>query len=105
VELGKTNHNELNTLGVVYYRLAEFTNAIAILELGIKTDPAGGSAHDFFFLAMAHQRLGDSARADDYFAKALKWLEHQPSLPSESKQELEAFRAEAEAVLGKGKSK
>jgi tetratricopeptide (TPR) repeat protein/tRNA A-37 threonylcarbamoyl transferase component Bud32 len=105
VELGKTNHNELNTLGVVYYRLGEFTNAIATLELGIKTESAGGSAHDFFFLAMAHQRLGDSARADDYFAKALKWLEHQPSLPSESKQELEAFRAEAEAVLGKGKSK
>ena len=53
MELAKTNHNELNTLGVVYYRLGQLTNAIATLETGIKAERAGGSAHDFFFLAMS----------------------------------------------------
>jgi len=101
VELGKTNHNELNTLGIVYYRLGQLTNAITTLETGIKTDKEGGSAHDFFFLAMAYQRFGDSTRADDYFAKAVKWVEAQLSLSLQDKDELASFRAEAEAVLGK----
>ncbi|HEY5913991.1 MAG TPA: protein kinase [Verrucomicrobiae bacterium] len=101
VELGKTNHNELNTLGVVYYRLGQFTNAVATLELGITTDPAGGSAHDFFFLSMSYQRLGDQTTAEDYYGKALKWLEGQQDLSPEDKKDLDAFRAEAEEALGK----
>jgi len=103
VELGRTNYTELNTLGVVYYRLGQWTNAIATLETGIKTDKAGGSAHDFFFLAMSYQRLGRSAQAQDYFAKALEWWEHQTNPPS-GDAELLAFRAEAEEVLGKRKA-
>ena len=104
-ELTKTNHNELNTLGVVYYRLGQLTNAIATLEQGIKADSAGGSAHDFFFLAMAHQRLGDAQKAEAYFAKAVKWMEEQRSLSANGKEELESFRAEAEAVLARLKAK
>ena len=90
---------------MVYYRLGQLTNAIATLESGIKADSASGSAHDFFFLAMSHQRLGDTVKAQEHFAKALKWVSDQPSLPPESKQELESFRAEAEEVLGKSKVK
>ena len=68
-------------------------------------EPGGGSAHDFFFLAMSHQRLGDPVKAQEYFARAVKWMSDQPSLSSEWKAELEAFRAEAEEVLGKPKVK
>src|SRR5207302_1001335 len=105
VELGRTNHNEMNTLGVVYYRLGEFTNAITTLETGIKADAARGSAHDFFFLAMSYQRLGDSAKAEDYFVKATNWVAAQTNLPPNDKAELDAFRAEAEAALSKPPAK
>jgi len=105
VKLGKTNHTELNTLGVVYYRLRQFTNAVAALETGIIADKEGGSAYDFFFLAMSYQRLGDTAKADEYFSKALKWLESQSGLSPEDKKEIEGFRAEAEEVLGKNRLK
>jgi WD40 repeat protein/tetratricopeptide (TPR) repeat protein len=104
VELGKTNHNELNTLGVVYYRLGQLTNAIATLETGIKTDNEGGNAHDFFFLAMSYHRLGDLTWAESCYAKATKWLnENAASLSPQNSQELAEFRAEAEEVLGKRK--
>jgi len=103
VELSNTNHNELNTLGVVYYQLGQLTNAIATLEGGIKKDSAGGSAHDFFFLAMAYHRLGNAVQAENYYAKAIKWISEQPSLQPGWKEELDAFRAEAEEVLGKAK--
>ncbi len=52
---------------------------------------------------MAHQRLGDAPKANDYYAKALKWVEAQSSLSAEWREELDSFRAEAEAVLGKTK--
>jgi Tfp pilus assembly protein PilF len=102
VELDKSNYAALNTLGVVYYRLGQFSNAITTLETGIKADSAGGSAHDFFFLAMAYQRLGNSTKAEDYFAKALKWWQDHASA-ADGDAELLAFRAEAEQLLGKAK--
>jgi serine/threonine protein kinase/WD40 repeat protein/Tfp pilus assembly protein PilF len=104
VELSKTNHNELNTLGVVYYRLGQLTNAIETLEAGIKANRAGGSSHDFFFLAMSYQRLGDPTKARDYFTKATNWVAAQSTLPPTWQVELDAFRAEAEEVLGKPKA-
>jgi len=105
VELGKTNHNELNTLGVVYYRLGRLTNAITTLETGIKADTAGGSAYDFFFLAMSHQQLGDLAKAREYFVRGTNWVAAQTNLPPNDKAELDAFRTEAEDVLTKPKAK
>jgi len=105
VELTRTNSIQLNTLGVVYYRLGQLANAIKTLEEGIKANKEGGWAEDFLFLAMAHQRLGEAAKAQAYFDKAVKRIEAQPPLFPEAKEELDSFRAEAEAVLGKTKSK
>ncbi|HYV32999.1 MAG TPA: tetratricopeptide repeat protein, partial [Candidatus Binatia bacterium] len=105
VELGKTNYAQLNTLGVVYYRLGQLTNAIATLETGIKADSEGGSAYDFFSLAMSYQRLGDPARAQEYFAKATNWVAAQINASPNDKAELDAFRAEAEDVLSKPKAR
>jgi tetratricopeptide (TPR) repeat protein len=102
VELtGGTNANHLNTLAVAYYRAGELTNSIATFAKYIKPDGDGGGAFDFFFLAMAHQQLRNSAKAEAYYAKAVKWVDDQPSLSDESKSELDSFRAEADAVLGK----
>jgi WD40 repeat protein/tetratricopeptide (TPR) repeat protein len=105
VELGKTNHNELNTLGVVYYRLGQLTNAITTLETGIKADTAGGSAHDFFFLAMAYQGLGDTVKAAGFFSKATNWVAAEAMPAQTVNTELDAFRAEAEEALATPKPK
>ncbi len=101
VELGKTNHNELNTLGVVYYRLGQLTNAITTLETGIQADKEGGSAYDFLILAMCYHGLGITTKAQDYFAKATNWMNAQTNLASSAMAELESFRAEAVEVLRK----
>jgi len=105
VGLSKTNHNELNTLGIVYYRLGKLTDAILTLEAGIKADKAGGSAHDFFFLAMACHRLGDSTKAQDYFTKGTNWMAAPPKLSPDDKKQVEDFRAEADAVLATSQAK
>jgi hypothetical protein len=69
----------------------------------VRLDVARDRAADFFFLAMAYQRLGDSARADYLFAKAVNSIER-PAVPPPAIQEaLQTFGAEAEEVLGKVK--
>jgi tetratricopeptide (TPR) repeat protein len=102
VELNRTNQN---TLGVVYYRLGQWQKAIESLEAGLRANAGEAGAAELFFLAVSHQRLGDAARANDYFAKAVKWMNEQRLLSPESKGELDAFRVEAEEVLGIAKDK
>jgi serine/threonine protein kinase/dipeptidyl aminopeptidase/acylaminoacyl peptidase len=89
-----------NTLGVVYYRLGKYEQAIAALERSLqKTKHA---AHDLFFLAMSYQQNGDSVKAQDHYERALRWWQGQGnSLPQGHIEELTAFRAEAEALLKK----
>jgi tetratricopeptide (TPR) repeat protein len=106
VELtGRTNANYLNTLGVVYYRLGQLTNALETLEAGLKEGGTATTAYDFLFLAMSCQRLADPSQAQDYFRKATNWLASQSSLRSNQKAELAAYRAEAEQLLAKQSTK
>jgi hypothetical protein len=60
----------------------------------------GGSAHDWFFVAIAHTILGHpKSFARSFYDKAVAWMEeHRPG-----DEELKRFRAEAAAVLGIGK--
>jgi hypothetical protein len=58
------------------------------------------AAHNLFFLVMCHARCGDSGKAKDCYGRAVKWVqEHQENLQPGGKEELDSFRAEAEAVL------
>jgi Flp pilus assembly protein TadD len=83
-----------NTLGVARYRNGDDKAAIAALETAMSLR-AGGDSYDWFFLAMAHWRLGDPHKAHTWFDRAVKWMDkHMPQ-----NGELRRFRAEAEALL------
>jgi WD40 repeat protein/tetratricopeptide (TPR) repeat protein len=91
-----------NTLGVVYYRLGQYAQAIETLQHSLRATNGQTAAFDLFFLAMCHARQGDSAKAKDCYDRAVHWAqEQQGKLRAEEKAELNAFRAEADALLGK----
>jgi hypothetical protein len=55
----------------------------------------GGDGTDWFFLAMAHARMGDKQEARKWFDRAVAWMEK--NRPGDD--ELRRFRAEAEELL------
>jgi len=86
--------NYRNTLGVAYYRNGDDRAAVAELETAMRMQ-AGGNSFDWFFLAMAHWRLGDRNTARTWFDRAVQWMDrHKPR-----DGELCRFRTEAEAML------
>ena len=90
-----------NTLGIVYYRRGDFAKACAILEESLAADRPSAAA-DLFFLAMCHARLGNAAAARDHFDRAVTAAEKRvAALAVEYRDELKAFRAEAETTLGR----
>jgi hypothetical protein len=55
-----------------------------------------GDSWNWFFLAMAHWRLGEKEKARASFDKAVQWMEmHQPQ-----NEELRRFRNEAAELVG-----
>jgi tetratricopeptide (TPR) repeat protein/tRNA A-37 threonylcarbamoyl transferase component Bud32 len=84
-----------NTLGVAHYRIGEWKAAIAALEHSMALRE-GGDSNDWFFLAMAHGRLGEKEKARKWFEQAVRWMEKNDP----KNDELAGFRAEAERVLG-----
>jgi WD40 repeat protein/tetratricopeptide (TPR) repeat protein len=89
-----------NTLGAVYYRLERYDSAIEELERSLRENKGNYAAYDLFFLAMCHARRNQAAQAWDCYDRAVKWVqERQDQLRSEEKKELDAIRAEAEALL------
>jgi serine/threonine protein kinase len=108
-----------NTLGAAYYRAGDWNNAISALERSMDPVFGGGTADDYFFLAMAHWQLGNPAgggqgaggdadkatgeeqarhrrEARKWYDMAVAWMEKiRPR-----NEELRRFRAEAAEVLG-----
>ncbi len=99
LELAPGEAMYLNTLGVVLYRAGQYGEAIATLELSLAAGRGQFDAFDFFFLAMAHHRLGHRADASTHFDRALRWLGDHKTLDARWAEALTGFRAEAEAVL------
>jgi Tfp pilus assembly protein PilF len=89
----------LNTLGVALYRAGQYAEAITNLEKSLAAAKGESDAFDLFFLAMARWNLGeiDQARAD--FDRAVRWRRDHAKLPAEHSRELDAFQAEAKALL------
>jgi tetratricopeptide (TPR) repeat protein len=87
--------NYRNTLGVAHYRNGDDRAAVAELETAIRLRSGGGS-YDWFFLAMAHWRLGERDKARARFDRAVRWMDRH----GRNDRDLGRFRAEAQAVLG-----
>lgn len=93
-----------STLGLAYYRAGRYRDAAAALEANLKDQETGALAYDLCFLAMCVQKLGDSARARQFFDVAVRWsAAHQNSL-AEYVADLTAFRTEASELLSIGKN-
>jgi tetratricopeptide (TPR) repeat protein len=84
-----------NTLGAAYYRRGDWPRARSSLEESINRNDGGGP-HDWFFLAMACQQLGDVERAQAWRKQAIQWMDAQEMKP----EDLLRYRAEADALLG-----
>jgi tetratricopeptide (TPR) repeat protein len=98
VEKEPQNSYSLNTLGVVYYRLGKFDQAIKTLDRAA-AGRQGGTAFDYFFLAMSYHHLGQPQKAREYYQKADGWWKRQGSISPQWTQELTDFRMEADALL------
>ncbi len=86
----------LRTLGVVYYRLEQWQKAIHTLEDSGKSNSAGPSACDLFFIAMSNHRLGKSGEARKWYDRAIQARKYaQP----EEIEELNTIHTEANIVL------
>jgi tetratricopeptide (TPR) repeat protein len=98
----------LNTLGVALYRDGKFDLAIKTLNEAIEANDKNGTALDWLFLAMAHQRNGNKEEAGKFLDKAGAWIDDalKEKKPLEGKalhwtqrQELKLLRKEAEALI------
>jgi WD40 repeat protein len=97
----------INTLGVAYYRVGKYAEAVAALE---KCLPEHGSkgieAYDLYFLAVCHHQLGNAATAQECFERAKDSHQRNAArLTKAQSEELNQFRKEAETLLEKPTSR
>jgi WD40 repeat protein len=95
----------LDTLGLAYYRAGRYREAVEVLRPNVENQLDTDLAYDLYFLAMSHQRLGETARARDYYDWAVRWVAMQRDFTPSTLDELTTFRAEAEELFGIGRKK
>jgi serine/threonine protein kinase/WD40 repeat protein len=100
VKLAPKNAVFANTLGVAYYRDGRYREAADVLRPNLDRQADKYLAFELYFLAMSHHRLGEAARARDYFAWAIRWEKTQSGLTPDEVEELKEFQAEAAVLLG-----
>jgi tetratricopeptide (TPR) repeat protein len=96
---GAENALVWNTLGVAHYYAGDWKAALTALQKSLKYR-RGGDSFDWFFLAMAHWKLGERGTARQWFTKAVAWMERKEN-GKKVTAELRRFRAEAETLLGR----
>jgi tetratricopeptide (TPR) repeat protein len=85
-----------NTLGVAMYYAGDLEGALDALRRSVRLQGAGNLV-DWLFLAMTHQRLGNSGEAKVWYERAVDWM----NARSGAEPEVLRFRAEADALFGR----
>jgi WD40 repeat protein len=88
-----------NTLGVVYYRLGQWGEAVEALQAAARANRDGPTAFDLFLLAMTYRQTGRQDKARECYDQAVRWLHAHTKLPPHEAAELRDIRGEADAVL------
>jgi tetratricopeptide (TPR) repeat protein len=101
LELSEQVGNNWNRLGVAHYRVGNWKAAIEALDKS-REYHNGGDGLDFFFLAMAHRKLGNPDKALQWYKQGVEWVEKNSQALAKDPQrtdELRRFRSEAETLL------
>ncbi|HVK11237.1 MAG TPA: tetratricopeptide repeat protein, partial [Gemmataceae bacterium] len=101
VELDPKLWNVWSILGTAHYRAGNPKAAVTALHKSAELGP-GRDAEEWFFLAMAHHRMGHHDEARKAYEQAVRWLDrNQDGLAKDKGQAegLRRLRAEAEGVL------
>jgi WD40 repeat protein/tetratricopeptide (TPR) repeat protein len=98
VKLAPNQAECLNTLGVVYYRLGRWDDAINTLHAAARSRPAGASGSDLLFLAMSYHKGGRPDVARVQFEQAIHWW-NRAQLTAQQVAELTAIQVEVKLVL------
>jgi len=96
---------DLRAHAAALYRAGQDREAIQHWEEAAKFYPP--RAWDWLFLAMAHDRLGEAAKAQDYLARARDWIAEAGEAATKGSRwmhwleqtEVQALRREAETLL------
>jgi hypothetical protein len=99
-----------NTHGAALYRAGRYQAAIDALEKSIAIQGKGGTPEDWFFLAMAHHRLEQSAAPRKWLHRSIDWLDEPApdnpksgprrlSLPWWTRVEYRILQAEAQGLI------
>jgi tetratricopeptide (TPR) repeat protein len=93
----------LSALGRALYRCKRFEECIKRLnEAMAKTENSEGTAWEWFFLAMAHHRLGHTAEAQKWWAQADDWSsENLKDQDWSTRAVMRLLREEAKAALAR----
>jgi Tfp pilus assembly protein PilF len=85
-------------LGWARYRTGDWKASIEALEksCALQHDPRGGDAFQWFFLAMAHGKLGEKDTARVWYDRAVEWTDKH----ARNSENLRTCRAEAAELLG-----
>jgi tetratricopeptide (TPR) repeat protein len=90
------NGSYWSTLGIALCRAEKWEKAVFALDRAVALR-SGGRPLDWFFLAMAHARLGERDKAARWYEKAAGWMEKNRV----DSNDFRRFRAEAAAALGR----
>jgi tetratricopeptide (TPR) repeat protein len=94
VRLQPFNSAYQNTLGAALYRAGRYAEAIHCLEANaLSTGTRAGL--DWYFLALCHERLGHSDKAQECLARAESWKQKTSDLSATEMAEVTALQTEA----------
>jgi serine/threonine protein kinase/WD40 repeat protein len=88
------------TQGLSYYRAGRYREAVEVLRPSLDREGDADMAFALYFLAMSYHRVGETARARDYYDWAVRWSRTQRGRSADDTGALLEFRAEAEELLG-----